>query len=348
MAGNNIPAPPSGTIVDAPPQNIPTPPSGTIVDTAPLPNPETATDRIASPQGTTTGTISAAPTGASAWLGNAENDILHGGQGTFIGKMLHAAGANPNGAEAGVSPATAQQMESVPLGLLHTAQGIVETPDHPVAGPLKAASGVLQTASMPLSFAAPETQALKDSSALSQIRQAALPTTEEAGKLFQPIEAAAKNVPVKTDAARAIAEEAKQYADSGATMPKVLKNFLNRTEPTPANFPYPAESAPEVLYPESRMFAQNAGRLSASEKLESNPQIQRLTTKFAQALKDSNRDAADAVGMGKEYDQAMSKYRTASQLQTLKDNAVKYATGVIAGGLGLEAVRRILSTDKNR
>jgi hypothetical protein len=319
-------------------------PAGYTLDTPA--SPETATDRIAAPWGTTEGTVSAAPTGPRAWLGNAENDLLHGGQATFIGKALHAMGANPNGAEAGVSPATAQNMESVPLGLIHAAQGAVETPDHPIAGPLKAAGGLLQAASMPLSFLAPETEALGSSSKLSQLRQAALPTTEEAGRLFQPIEEAAKNVPVNTAPARKIAELAKDYGEAGAQgPPKVLARFLRKTEPV-SGFPLPEgeETVPQVLYPQARKFAENAGRLSAGETLNSNPQMQRLVSEFAQALKDANREAAEQVGMGKEYDQAMSRYRTASQLKTLKENALKYATGVIAGGLGVEGIRRVLTT----
>lgn len=46
-------------------------------------------------------TIGPAPTGVGAWLGNAENDLLHGNQSTIIGKTLHTLGANPNGLAGG-------------------------------------------------------------------------------------------------------------------------------------------------------------------------------------------------------------------------------------------------------
>lgn len=165
------------------------------------------------------------------------------------------------------------------------------------------------------------------------LRQTLLPTTEEAGKLFQPIEAAAKNVPVKTDVARAIAEEAKQYADKGATLPKVLKNFLSRTEATPASFPYPADPAPPVLYPESRLFAQNAGRLSAAEQMAANPNMQRLVGKFANALKETNRAGAEEVGMGAQYDQAMKTYAGAANRAKLLANLQKVAENAVVKGV---------------
>ena len=481
---------------------------------APAPPSTTATDRIASPQGTSTGTISAAPTGVNAWLGNAENDLLHGGQGTFIGKTLHALGANPHGLESGVSPATAQFMGSPVLGTLHAVQGVAETPQHPIAGPLKTASGALQAATIPLSFVSPEVQALQDSSMVSRIRQAALPTTEEAGKLFQPIAAAAQNTPIETGPARAIAEEAKRYADAGATMPKVLSRFLKATQAPevpevpemasrgaiPGNMAAPSEALPsavengqpmttpfsdtegaartiardpnlpptpgqkppvsvaalserpgktilsikvngvragrmsltpmpelgdgaveistsqldksfrgkgngtaayqqaieyarskgvktlfsdnqvkpgaanvwdsmvqkgqavwdtatqrykidlastpppgQMLYPEGRLFAQNAGRLSASDRLASTPNMQRLTSQFYGALRDANRSAAESIGMGKEYDAAMSKYAGAANREKLmqnlgefaKNEVVKWAIrGGIAGAAG--------------
>lgn len=179
---------------------------------------------------------------------------------------------------------------------------------------------------------------------VSSARQSLFPTMEEAGKLFHPIEQAAKQTPIDIKAARAIAEEAKQYADAGATMPSVLKKFLDRTEPTaPASFPHPATPAPDVLYPEGRLFAQNAGRLSASERLASTPNMQRLAGKFADALKTANRDAADSIGMGKQYDQAMSAYKGAAGRAQLMQNLKEIATKAAIGAAGLGGVEYIVS-----
>ena len=99
----------------------------------------------------------------------------------------------------------------------------------------------------------------------------------------------------------------------------------------------------QMLYPEGRLFAQNAGRLSASDRLASTPNMQRLTGQFYVALRDANRSAAESIGMGKEYDAAMSKYAGAANREKLmqnlgefaKNEVVKWAIrGGIAGAAG--------------
>jgi hypothetical protein len=165
------------------------------------------------------------------------------------------------------------------------------------------------------------------------------PSTAEAGKLFQPIEAAAKSTPVDSSPARAIAEEAKKYADAGATgPPKVLSRFLART----------ADSAPmdpqsPVFYPEARKFAENAGRLSVTEKLATNPQMQRLVGKFADALRTANRAAADQVGMADQYDQAMKTYAGAAGREKMLANLGDVAKKAAIAYVGYEGLHRIIS-----
>ena len=163
-------------------------------------------------------------------------------------------------------------------------------------------------------------------------------STTEAGGMLNRIEQAAENVPVKTSAPLAIAQKAQQYADTGATMPKVLTQFLERARPTTAT-PEGELSTSEgqILYPEARRFAENAGRLSASENMAANKQMQRLTTQFTKALGSANRAAAEEVGMGEQYDTAMRAYRNASNLQQFKNNIVKYGGHVALGALGLGA-----------
>ena len=162
------------------------------------------------------------------------------------------------------------------------------------------------------------------------------------GEAFQTIETAAKHAPVETSAARRIAEQAKEYEDTGSgSMPQVLKKYLQRTEPTPGVFPEPHTPAPSVLYPESRKFAENAGRLSAQEIMEAKPQMQRLTSQFAQALKTANRAAAESVGMGDAYDDAMEAYAKSKgreeMLANVKDVAKKYVFRTMLQGMGLGA-----------
>ena len=177
---------------------------------------------------------------------------------------------------------------------------------------------------------------------LPAARRAWMPTLAEAGAKFAPVEAAAAKVPINTAPARALTEQASEYGQAGSTVPKVLRNFMSRTNPQ-TGFPLPegAESTPQVLYPEGRKFAENAGRLSAQEVMESNPQMQRLTAQFAEALKTANRDAAAKVGMADAYDDAMQSYRGASRraelIQNAKDVAQKYILHAAATGAGLGA-----------
>ena len=319
--------------------------SGDTVQT-PLNSPDPNAHMFAN---TTPATISRTPdSGVNVALENAENDLLRGGRTTWLGKLLRAAGAPSTGLEGGVSPAVAQQIESPILGPIHAAQGIAETGadkygvSHPVAGPVKAVGGVLQTLSDPLSFVAPEAGALGEGSRISQAQRALIPTMSQAGEKFAPIEAAAAKVPINTAPARALTEQASEYGQAGSTVPKVLRNFMSRTNPQ-TGFPLPegAESTPQVLYPEGRKFAENAGRLSAQEVMESNPQMQRLTAQFAEALKTANRDAAAKVGMADAYDDAMQSYRGASRraelIQNAKDVAQKYILHAAATGAGLGA-----------
>lgn len=165
------------------------------------------------------------------------------------------------------------------------------------------------------------------------------PSTAEAGKLFQPIEAAAKSTPIDTSAARAIAEEAKKFGDAGASgPPKVLNRFLARTA---GNSPMDPQSP--VFYPEARKFAENAGRLSVAETLETNPQMQRLVGKFSDALRTANRDAAAQVGMADQYDQAMKTYAGAAGREKMLANLGDVAKKFAIGAAGLEGLHYIIS-----
>jgi hypothetical protein len=175
-------------------------------------------------------------------------------------------------------------------------------------------------------------------------RKSFLPTTEEAGQLFQPIDAAAKSIPVDTKGARAIAEEAQRYGDAGATVPPVIKKFLARTEPTPASFPSPAVPAEPMNYPEGRLFGQNASRLSATDRLAATPNMERLVGKFADALRTANRGAAEKVGMGAQYDEAMRTYAGAAGRAKMLANLGDVAKKAAIGAAGMEGLHRIISS----
>lgn len=124
----------------------------------PAPNPNSNSSvtgqPIASPThdfGGGVGEISAPQGGANSWLSQLEQDVRHGSGATFPGRVLAALGAK--GTDQGVSQGAADTVASLPLGAIRTAQGVASTWDHPVAGPIKALSGVLQMGTLPLAFA---------------------------------------------------------------------------------------------------------------------------------------------------------------------------------------------------
>jgi len=101
-----------------------------------------------------TASISAAPTGAKAWLNSAENDIRYGGQQTMLGKILHAVGAP--GINRGVSEDVANQVAGPLIGPIQAAQGVSNMGKHPVSGALQAGAGVLNALSPALAFSGPQ------------------------------------------------------------------------------------------------------------------------------------------------------------------------------------------------
>jgi len=102
-------------------------------------------------------TIGAAPTGALPFLRNLESDIRYGSNSTGIGRFLHMIGMQPTTAGAGAADET---LASPITGPLHIAEGVAQTPSHPGQGLKQAGLGVLESASIPLAFAGPETKEL--------------------------------------------------------------------------------------------------------------------------------------------------------------------------------------------
>jgi hypothetical protein len=103
------------------------------------------------------GTISAGPGGVLGWLHDLEGDLRNGTGSTAVGRFLSSVGAQPIG-----HTTAGDQVESVPLGLIHTAAGLVAMPQHPVHGAVAAGKGALETLTIPAAFAAPESDAIAE------------------------------------------------------------------------------------------------------------------------------------------------------------------------------------------
>ncbi len=168
-----------------------------------------------------------------------------------------------------------------------------------------------------------------------------IPNLERAGGNFQTVMKAARNVPLDLSKASEPALEAHSLSEAGATMPKIMNKFLQRTT-SPGSEP--------LTYEQGRRFASNAGRLSTQESMNANPMMKRQVSALAGALRDANESAAEQAGVGDLYRDAMREYRHGMALRGVKDSAgeiakstaMKYALGGAAGGAAAYGVRKAL------
>ena len=152
----------------------------------------------------------------------------------------------------------------------------------------------------------------------------AIPRTSRAAANFDTVMNAARNQPLNIGPAGDVALRAQELASRGATQPKVVSDFTRAAT---------APTAPLITYEAGRDFAANAGRLSAQDKLASNPPMQRQVSLLARALDTANEDAANRAGVGDQYRAAMKEYRQAQQLKSGVKTAAK--VGGTALGLGM-------------
>lgn len=161
-----------------------------------------------------------------------------------------------------------------------------------------------------------------------------IPTAAKAGGKFEQVMTAAKDVPIDTAGAAKAVERAKELGQSGATLPKIFRDFIKNSPTT---------------YEEGRNFAINASKLSSRESSAMTGAMKSQIAEFASAMKNANREAAAKVGMGELYDQAMKEYRQAKNLEDAAAVLVKYGryaaiTSLIGGAAtaGYEAVSKAL------
>lgn len=140
--------------------------------------------------------------------------------------------------------------------------------------------------------------------------------------------AAAKNVPVDVAAPGDAALRIQQLAERGGTMPRMVRQFIQRTtDPTQA----------PMNYGEGRDFYSNISRLSADEYNRLTPVIQREVGNLRVALNGALQSAADTVGQGENYAKGMSEYASAAKLNSFKDalvEALKKGAIPVASGAG--------------
>jgi hypothetical protein len=166
----------------------------------------------------------------------------------------------------------------------------------------------------------------------------AIPSTEHAGAALSQVRSAAGDIPIDMTKPGATALELYTQSQRGATLPKVVRDFVNRaTKP---------DSEP-ITYAEAKDFQSNVSSLSADERMSLKPNTKRLVGQLNADLKDSLEGAADVVGKGDQFSDAMAEYHKAMQLRGLKEDAIEAlkshmvkavvtGAGITGGGLILK------------
>ncbi len=164
-----------------------------------------------------------------------------------------------------------------------------------------------------------------------------IPSTERAGANFGRVMAKAKDVPLDLTKANEAIARAQQLGGRGSRMPKVMSDYIRSQKPITADFAGTKVQMAQdpMTYEVGRDFASNAGKLSATEAMNTNGAMGAQVAKFADAMKTANREAAASVGMGELYDSAMKEYRQAKTLSGAADVLKKWtARAGLAAALG--------------
>jgi hypothetical protein len=272
--------------------------------------------------------MGAAETGIVPWFENAEQDLMHGGSRTVLGRALgHLQGNGDkgySGLEAGVSPETAEFVGSPELGLVHALKGGAEVgTGHPLVGAKDIVQGGLQMATIPSAFVAPE--AAGTGNEIATVLK--IPNKAHAGRVFADVAEAAKNTPVTMERTQPELQRFEDLTMAGGRRSKPFTQLAKRIN-----------SEEPVNYPEARDFYSNIGDATSPTKLQKfmgrgmKPVMLRQGTITRHALNADIGDAAAAAGKGQEYADAMKEYSRAVKLQK-----VLRVGGLLGAG---EAARR--------
>lgn len=155
-----------------------------------------------------------------------------------------------------------------------------------------------------------------------------IPSASKASAALENVKAAAGKIPIDMSKPGNTALELLDQSQKGATLPKVVRDFVNRAT-KPGSEP--------ITYADAKDFQSNVSRLSAEERMKLNPNTQRLLSQLNEDLKGSLEDAADVAGKGEQFTKAMREYHQAMTLrgysETMKDALWK--------GLGVYGIKKL-------
>jgi hypothetical protein len=162
-----------------------------------------------------------------------------------------------------------------------------------------------------------------------------IPSAERAGKALEEVQAAAGSIPVDVTEPEKIAIETQRLSKSGGRMPKVINDWLRRTE----------HAGQPVTYQEARDFYSNATRLSGDEASKLTPVMQRQVARFTQALRQSTKDAADQVNKAEQFEKGMQEFHAARKMESreqfIKDTVAQAVKSGLKYGTALWIAHKI-------
>lgn len=154
-----------------------------------------------------------------------------------------------------------------------------------------------------------------------------LPSAARAGRNFQAVMSAARDLPVAiTNDVSKAAIRIEELAANGGTMPQSVKKFIAK-----------ATSPEGMRYQDARDFLSNFSRLSVRDAQRISPVIRREMGQLAHALGKTVADTAKQAGKLDEYQKAMKEYRQAMKMRDVFDRLAPAAAKGAAGALGAGA-----------
>lgn len=162
-----------------------------------------------------------------------------------------------------------------------------------------------------------------------------LPSAERAGATFAEVKGAAGEVPIDMARPGNTALELYEQSQRGATLPKVVRDFVKRAT-SPGDEP--------ITYAEAKDFQSNVSALSADERMKLKPNTKRLLGQLNADLKDSLESAADIKGKGEQFTDAMKEYHHAMQLHNFSEEAKSALWKAALTGVGLYGAKKILES----
>lgn len=150
-----------------------------------------------------------------------------------------------------------------------------------------------------------------------------LPSATRAAGTLETILNAARKVPLDTTEMAQTAGKVETATRFGNLPPVIKKFILAHTNSEPIDFEA------------GRNLIKNVADAAQSLKIAGKDNISRLVNEFGAAVKTANRGAAEKVGMGELYDQAINEYRRAKTIEeaaaTLKKYGAKAAISALLG-----------------